>query len=73
MRSPQLELFDGKLVGMDALLAKAKAAGKLDYDAPVEGLQLVDKYTLRIKLKYPYYDLARRPHGAPTRPRSRGR
>ena len=57
MRSPQLELFDGKLSGMDALLAKAKETGKLDYDAPVEGLQLVDKYTLRIRLKAPYYDL----------------
>jgi ABC-type transport system substrate-binding protein len=57
MRSPQLDLFDGKLVGMDALLAKAKEAGRLDYDAPVEGLQLVDRFTLRIRLKTPYYDL----------------
>ena len=56
-RSPQLELFDGKLVGMDALVAKAKASGKFDYDAPVEGLQVVDRYTLRIKLTEPYYDL----------------
>jgi ABC-type transport system substrate-binding protein len=57
MRSPQLELFDDKLAGMEALLAKAKETGKLDYDTPVEGLQLVDRYTLRIKLKAPYYDL----------------
>ena len=57
MRSPQLELLDGKIVGMDAVLAKAKETGKFDYDAPVEGLQLVDKYTLRVKLNYPYYDL----------------
>jgi oligopeptide transport system substrate-binding protein len=56
-RSPQLELFDGKLAGMDALLDKAKASGKLDYEAPLEGLQVLDKYTLRIRLKYPYYDL----------------
>jgi ABC-type transport system substrate-binding protein len=57
MRSPQLELFDGKLVGMDALLAKAKASGKLDYDAPLEGLQAVDRYTVRVKLNYPWYDI----------------
>ena len=56
-RSPQLELFDGKLVGMEALVAKAKESGKFDYDAPVEGLQVLDKYTLRVRLKEPYYDL----------------
>ena len=56
-RSPALELFDGKLVGMDALVAKAKATGKFDYDAPVDGLQVVDRYTLRLKLTEPYYDL----------------
>ncbi|MCC7217804.1 MAG: hypothetical protein IT517_13590 [Burkholderiales bacterium] len=56
-RSPQLELFDGKLVGMDALVAKAKETGRFDYDAPVEGLQVLDKYTLRLKLREPYYDL----------------
>ena len=57
MRSPQLELLDGKIVGMEAVLAKAKETGKFDYDAPVEGMQLVDKYTLRLKLNYPYFDL----------------
>ncbi len=56
-RSPHLELFDGKIVGMDAVLAKAKATGKFDYDAPVEGMQLVDKYTLRLKLNYPSFDI----------------
>ena len=53
MRSPQLDIFDG----MDALLAKAKETGKFDYDAPVEGMQLIDKYTLRLKLNYPSYDI----------------
>ena len=57
MRSPHLELFDGKVVGLDALVAKAKVTGKFDYDAPVEGLQVVDRYTLRIKLNYPVFDL----------------
>jgi ABC-type transport system substrate-binding protein len=56
-RTPHLETFDGKFVGMDALVAKAKATGKFDYDAPVEGLQVVDRYTLRIKLNYPWFDL----------------
>ncbi len=57
MRSPHLDVFDGRIVGMDAVLAKAKVAGKLDYDAPVEGLQVVDRYTLKLKLNYPWFDL----------------
>jgi len=57
-RSPHLELFDGKVVGMDALVAKARATGRFDYDAPVEGLQVVDRYTLRIKLNHPWFDIA---------------
>ncbi|MFO1413007.1 MAG: ABC transporter substrate-binding protein [Burkholderiales bacterium] len=55
-RSPHLEFFDGKLVGQDTLLEKAKATGKLDYDAPLEGLTAVDRYTLRLKFRHPSYD-----------------
>ncbi|MEP7327993.1 MAG: ABC transporter substrate-binding protein [Betaproteobacteria bacterium] len=57
IHSPQLDIFDGKIVGMDVLLAKAKETGKFDYDAPIEGMQLVDKYTLRLKLTHPSYDV----------------
>ncbi len=56
-RSPHLDIFDGRIVGMDKLLDKAKATGRLDYDAPVEGLQVVDRYTLKIKLTAPWWDL----------------
>ena len=58
MRSPSLDLFDGRIVGMERVLAKAKETGKFDYDAPVEGLQVVDKYTLKLKLTYPWWDIA---------------
>jgi len=57
-RSPHLDTFDGRFVGMDKLLAKAKETGKFDYDAPLEGLQVVDKYTLKLKLTEPWWDLA---------------
>ena len=57
MRSPQLEVFDAKIVGMDGLLASAKKTGRFDYDAPVEGMQLIDKYTLRLQLTHPWFDL----------------
>ena len=56
-RSPALELFDGKIVGMDKLVADAKETGKFDYDAPVEGLVVADKYTLKLKLNNPWWDI----------------
>jgi hypothetical protein len=37
-------------------MAKARKDNKLDYDAPLEGLQVLDRYTLRIKLKDPFYN-----------------
>ena len=41
----------------DALLAKAKESGKFDYDAAMSGLQALDRYTIRIRLAHPAYDL----------------
>jgi oligopeptide transport system substrate-binding protein len=44
-------LVDGKIVGLDELAQKAKVgATGLDYDARIPGLEVVDKYTLRIRL-----------------------
>ena len=57
IRSPSLQQFDGKFVGADALVAKARESGKFDYDAPLAGLQAIDRHTLRIRLNAPSYDL----------------
>ena len=57
MRSISNLVFDGKLVGADLVIAAAKQTGKFDYDAPMEGLQATDRYTIRLKLNYPSYDL----------------
>ena len=57
LRSPWLFLLDGKIIGMDEVVAKAKANNKFDYDAPIAGLEVIDKYTLRIHLKEPDYNL----------------
>ena len=57
LRSPWLFLLDGKIIGMDDVVAKAKASNKFDYDAPIAGLEVVDRYTLRINLKEPDYNL----------------
>ena len=55
MRAPYLWFLDGKIKGADEVLAKAKVAGRLDYDAPIEGLKALDRYTLRLTLKEPDY------------------
>jgi ABC-type transport system substrate-binding protein len=57
VHSPNLQTFDDMFEGSDAAVAKAKETGKFDYDAPMEGLQVLDRYTIRIKLKRPSYDL----------------
>jgi oligopeptide transport system substrate-binding protein len=57
VRSPNLQIFDDMFDGADAAIAKAKETGKFDYDAPVEGLQVVDRYTLKLKLNYPWWDI----------------
>ncbi|RJX32996.1 MAG: heme-binding protein [Oxalobacter sp.] len=71
LRSPWSWLLEGKLVGLDALALNAKASGQFDYDAKIAGLELLDRYTLRIRLTRPDYNLghilAHSPTGAVAR------
>ncbi len=53
VRSYWLYLLEKNLVGLDPVLAKARASGTLDYDADIEGLQALDRYTLRIRFQRP--------------------
>jgi ABC-type transport system substrate-binding protein len=48
-RSPYAFLFEGKIAGLDELAARAKG-GRFDYDAAVAGIELPDRYTLRLHL-----------------------
>ena len=50
LKSPWLFLFEDKIVGDAAL---KPGAGKFSYDTAVEGLQAIDRTTLRIRLKAP--------------------
>ena len=50
-RSQYAFLFEGKIVGLDELAAQAKKTGRFDYDAKVPGLEVPDRYTLRVHLK----------------------
>ena len=56
---------------MEVAIEKAKKTGKFDYDAPIPGIEVVDKYTLRIRLAKPDYNflyiLAMPNVGAPLR------
>ncbi|HTL77064.1 MAG TPA: ABC transporter substrate-binding protein [Casimicrobiaceae bacterium] len=57
MRSNSLQMVDGRFVGADAVVAKARETGHFDYDAPIEGLQATDRYTLRFRLVFADYEL----------------
>ena len=55
--STQFFMVDGKIVGANALRDLANRAdnksGKFDVDTPIKGLQVIDRYTLRIELTEP--------------------
>jgi ABC-type transport system substrate-binding protein len=53
IRSPYAFLFEGKILGLDELASKAKKSGRFDYDAKLAGLEMPDRYTLRIRLNKP--------------------
>jgi ABC-type transport system substrate-binding protein len=52
------ESFLGGVVGLDEVKKDAEKTGKFDYDRKVEGLQVLDRYTLRVKLKETDYNFA---------------
>jgi oligopeptide transport system substrate-binding protein len=57
LRSPWAWLVEDKIVGLDELAEAAKKSGKFDYDKKIPGLEAVDRYTLRIRLKATDYNL----------------
>jgi ABC-type transport system substrate-binding protein len=53
IKSPSLYLVSARIKGMAALRAEAENSGRFDYDRPVAGLTVPDRYTLRIELNEP--------------------
>jgi hypothetical protein len=53
VKSPNLYLLEGKIAGLDDMGVRARRQGHFDYDAPVAGLQVPDRYTLRVRLTAP--------------------
>ena len=56
LKAPNLYLLEGQIAGMDEVLAAARRENRLDYDAPVEGLRALDRYTFQLRLKQPNYN-----------------
>jgi len=52
-RSTGWWVFDGKIKGLNAFRENSKAKSKTLYDESVEGLELVDKYTMKFHLVKP--------------------
>ncbi len=57
LKSPYAFLLEGKLVGLDEAAAAAKKSGKFDYAAKIAGVEALDRYTVRFRLKDTDYNL----------------
>jgi len=55
-RAPYAFLLEGKIVGLDELAARAKKTGTFDYDTKISGMEVVDRYTVRFRLKEADYN-----------------
>lgn len=66
LRSPNSWLIENSFKGMQVLIEQAKKSGKFNYDAPVEGIQTPDRYTLRLKLNEIDYNLTMKLTHTPT-------
>jgi ABC-type transport system substrate-binding protein len=53
VKSPWRWLIESRIVGAEDAREKATKTGRFDYDAPIPGLEVVDRYTLRIRLTQP--------------------
>jgi ABC-type transport system substrate-binding protein len=56
LRAQWRYMYDGKIIGLSELSKAAEKTGRFDYDKPIEGLQALDRYTLRIKLTQTDYN-----------------
>ncbi len=52
-RSPDASDIVEKVLGAQAYTSAAMKSGKFDYDAPIPGIEVPDRYTLRIHLVHP--------------------
>ncbi len=53
LSAPLLAEVEGYILGSEEMLKRVRKANKMDYDAPLEGLRALDRYTFQIKLREP--------------------
>jgi ABC-type transport system substrate-binding protein len=55
VRASQLAEIEPYVIGAEAAAAKARKDNAFDYDAPIEGLKVLDRYTFQVKLNQSLY------------------
>ncbi|QJR09404.1 putative deoxycholate-binding periplasmic protein YgiS [Usitatibacter rugosus] len=55
LRSPLLAEIEELVIGASEAAEKSRKTNTFDYDAPIEGLRALDRYTLQIRLKEPSF------------------
>ena len=55
VRASQVGDVEPYVVGGAEAATRARQTGKFDYDAPIEGLKVLDKYTFQVRIKQPVY------------------
>jgi ABC-type transport system substrate-binding protein len=55
VRASQIAEIEPYVVGAEEAASRARKSGKFDYDAPIEGMKVVDKYTFQVKIKSAMY------------------
>lgn len=54
--APSFSFIDNKLVGANALVDQAQKTGTFNYDAKIDGVKALDKYTIQFTLTQPDYN-----------------
>ena len=55
LRSSQIAELEPHVLGAEAMVTQARKTGKFDYDAPLEGIKAIDRYTFQVKINQPLY------------------
>jgi len=55
VRASQIAEIEPYVLGAEEAAARARKANHFDYDAPIEGIRTLDRYTYQVRLKDPLY------------------
>ncbi len=55
VRGSQIAEIEPYVIGAEEAATKARKSNQFDYDAPIEGLKVLDKYTFQVRIRHPQY------------------